>query len=684
MNKPRIVSWSVLALIGSLGHGPIGVSQASQGTPAVAPIRAYCIDFNWGPGGPNGYPQPGHWAEADPQAHVAWYKGIGCNVIQTFCVSCNGYAWYKGGVVPEQPGLKHDFLSEVVRLGHREKMLVMGYFCIGSNTRWGRQHPELSYNSPSACHIPYTREYLDYLAAAIRDAVKKTGIDGFMIDWVWMPDRGANGGKWLPCEQKLYRELMGEEFPGEGRLSKQQDTAYSRKAIDRCWATIRKAAKEANPNCIIWLSCFDPTHPHVVDSRMFKEVDWLMNEGGDLQRIRSIRPMIGSHTRLITCLADWNKQDPEKIVPEALKAGIGLYGFTKPQEDSLLPPLDTYLKQPPGQLKGDAKNIVVLARAYRAAAVQGGTETSTARKPALSAKDLAGKRIMVLGDSITQGGSYVSFLEYYLDKRYPDEKFDLVSIGLASETLSGLSEPGHPFPRPCVHERLERALAKVKPQVLIACYGMNDGIYHPQSAERMKAFQDGVLRMIRTAREHGVQRVVLLTPPVFDVTAYVQVMKDGDEWHYFRPYVRYDDVLADYARWIMSLRMDGVTTVDVHAEMSAALAERRKANPNYRLAGDGIHPGDLGHLIMAQAVLKGLGEKLPDSKPEDELQASLDDPLYAVVYQRRKLRSDGWLPYVGYTRGGTFHRDSIDDTEKAAGKLQQKIDLLRCRRHGTD
>ncbi len=80
---------------------------------------------------------------------------------------------------------------------------------------------------------------------------------------------------------------------------------------------------------------------------------------------------------------------------------------------------------------------------------------------------------MVLGDSITQDGRYVSFVAYYLNKRYADQAFDIVSIGLASETTSGLSEPGHPFPRPCIHERLERALAKVKPQVLIACYGMN-------------------------------------------------------------------------------------------------------------------------------------------------------------------------------------------------------------------
>ena len=87
VKNSRILSCFVLALIGLLAHREIPLCRAADGTPSAAPIRAYCIDFNWGPGGPNGYPQPGHWADADPKAHVAWYKSIGCNVIQTFCVS---------------------------------------------------------------------------------------------------------------------------------------------------------------------------------------------------------------------------------------------------------------------------------------------------------------------------------------------------------------------------------------------------------------------------------------------------------------------------------------------------------------------------------------------------------------------------------------------------------------------
>lgn len=328
-------------------------------------IKAYCIDFNWGPGGPNDFAQPGLWAEADPAAHVAWYKSIGCNVIQSFCVSCNGYAWYKNGVVPEQPGLKHDFLPEMVKLAHRENMLVLGYFCAGSNSRWGQTRPDMSYGFPSEPHIPYTDEYLAYLDGAIRDAVKKTGMDGFMVDWLRMPtSRQSNSNLWLECEKKLYAQLMGEGFPGESNLSSAQMTEYGRKAVDRCWQTIRRAAKETNPRCLVWLTCCDIHDPHIANSRALKETDWLLNEAGDTARTEAAQKMIGPQTRLITCLASWNNQDPKVIVPAARKAGIGLYGFTKPTQGNLKPAASFYLQKPAQSFQGDDLNIAVLARAY--------------------------------------------------------------------------------------------------------------------------------------------------------------------------------------------------------------------------------------------------------------------------------------------------------------------------------
>jgi|GEM_PF-339406 len=337
----------------------------------IKDIKAYCLDFNWQPGRSRGAPfaKPGLWCGADPAKHVAWYKAIGANVIQTFCVSTNGYAWYKNGFVPEQPGLVHDFLPEVVKLGHQEGMLVMGYFCIASNPKWGAEHPDQSYGTPTTYHIPYTDDYLAYLSKSIEDAVRKTGIDGFMIDWVWMPRRKSTEGKWLESEKALYKQLMGEAFPGEDKLTSAQETAYSRKSIDRCWKTIRTAAKKANPKCIVWVTVNKMNHPHVLNSPMYKEADWLMNEAGSIEHIKQVEEMVGEHTRMITCMARWNGQDATEAVPAALAAGVGLYGFTKPRGNDGLVKLNDIFSRQVCELHGDSKNIAVLARAYHGKSV---------------------------------------------------------------------------------------------------------------------------------------------------------------------------------------------------------------------------------------------------------------------------------------------------------------------------
>ena len=326
-------------------------------------IKAFCIDFNWGPGGPNSFAEPGLWADASPQEHVKWYKNLGVNTIQTFCVSCNGYAWYKGGIVPEQLGLKTDFLAEVVTLGQKEGMRVMGYFCVGANTLWGQRHPELSYGIISGPHIPFTKEYLDYLTASIKDALTKTGIDGFMIDWVWMPKRDSTGGKWLACEKKLYEDLMGRPFPGEDKLTEEQETRYARKAIDRCWAAIHKAAKETRPDCIIWLSCNKVDHPHVRNSKMFREIDWLMNEHPDPSALAGARKAAGPNTRIVQCLCGWGKaHDAAKVINDPNYADVGFYGYAEPDKTSF-PPI---AKSNDRKAAENARNIAIMKKAFNA------------------------------------------------------------------------------------------------------------------------------------------------------------------------------------------------------------------------------------------------------------------------------------------------------------------------------
>jgi uncharacterized lipoprotein YddW (UPF0748 family) len=315
-------------------------------------ITGFCIDFNWAPGGSNGFASPGLFAKADPKAHFQWYKDLGVNTIQTFCVSCDGYAWYRDSrPAPVEPGLKHDFLKEITALGHDHGMRVMGYFCVGANTYWAQQHPELSYGADSNIHIPFTTEYLDYLSACIKDVLIKTGIDGFMIDWVFSPPTLMKETKvrWLPCEQQMYAELFGRPFPGKDKIGAKEELAFQRRALDRCWQRIHEAAKSTNPKCIIWLSCFDLRHPQVVGSKIFQEVDWLMNENPDPTSLAAVRKEAGPHTKIMQCLCGWgDKHDPRRVVGNPKYDDVGFYGFAAANPATTLPFHGT---------KGDARNV---------------------------------------------------------------------------------------------------------------------------------------------------------------------------------------------------------------------------------------------------------------------------------------------------------------------------------------
>jgi uncharacterized lipoprotein YddW (UPF0748 family) len=340
--------------------------KKSPATAFDAPVRAYCIDYNWGEGGAHGFARPGLWADADPSAHVDWYAALGCNVIQSFAVSCNGYAWYKNGIIPEQPGLKHDFLTEQVRLARNKNMKVAGYFCVGANNKWEEDHPDMCYQMDGQ-QIPLTQKYLNYLCASIEDAIKKTDIDAIMLDWFYNPGGGRSPLpplRWLPCEQQMYRELMDEDFPGKENITPDTELAFRRKAIGRAWQQIRETTKRTKPDCIIWLTAYEVNSPEYEGNTLLKEVDWLMNEAGDRDRTQAMRSLTGTNTKLITCLASWNGQNPLETVPAAMAQNIGIYGFTKPIAGSIMPPVDYYLSASLDTLSGDALNIAVLARYF--------------------------------------------------------------------------------------------------------------------------------------------------------------------------------------------------------------------------------------------------------------------------------------------------------------------------------
>lgn len=299
--------------------------------------------------------------------------------------------------------------------------------------------------------------------------------------------------------------------------------------------------------------------------------------------------------------------------------------------------------------------------------------------PQQTVPDILSGRVIFLGDSITQDGRYVSIIEYELFKHYPNADIDIISIGLSSETVSGLTEPEHPYPRPNAHERLGRALRRLEPQTVCACYGMNDGIYHPQSDERFQAYKDGIQRLIANAKAAGA-RMIFLTPPLFDSTVIPEkvVSEDAKQFGYATPYAGYNDVLADYADWLLNLDIAGVWIFDLNGPMLHYSLSRRETNPDFALSSDGVHPDWTGHALMAQQALKGLGVPIEEMDPQAYAKFIQQDELFKMVHARRLLRSMAWLVDIGFEKPDEYKGLPVEEAETRAKVEKEKI-LARVR-----
>ncbi len=307
--------------------------------------------------------------------------------------------------------------------------------------------------------------------------------------------------------------------------------------------------------------------------------------------------------------------------------------------------------------------------------------TSTGAVLTPKEQPLAGvRRVLFLGDSITYSGQYVEYLEAYLRTSQPSLRCEFLNLGLPSETVSGLSEPGHAggaFPRPDLHERLERVLERTRPDLIVACYGMNDGIYYPFSPARFQKYQDGIRRLRERAAAIGAP-VLHVTPPVFDPEPIRSNTLPAGLAEYRQPYEGYDDVLARYAEWLLARRADGWDVVDVHGPMKHFLTESRRRDPRYRLADDGVHANATGHWLMAREILRHWGVRDPALAAavngEKVLARFPHGPaVLKLVQQKQRLLKDAWLTGTGHKRPGMNHGLALDEARRQADRLDSDI-----------
>jgi len=276
------------------------------------------------------------------------------------------------------------------------------------------------------------------------------------------------------------------------------------------------------------------------------------------------------------------------------------------------------------------------------------------------------KRILFLGDSITAGGGYVAYFDAWLTGQRLEHPPVVINAGLPSETVSGLSEEGHAdgkFPRPDLFERLDRVLKLTKPDLVIACYGINCGIYQPLDEGRFAKFRDGMKRL-KQAVEQGGAKFVVMTPPFYDD---LRSPKQGFE---------YNAVLAEYSKWLRKQREHGWRVIDLHNPMTNYVHLQRESTPQFTLQPDGVHPNDAGHWFMAQELISGFGgrEGGIDEPSEVLRQLKISDETFALIKQRLNLRRDAYVGEAGHKRPGVAKGLPVEEAEAKAAELTKRIE----------
>lgn len=217
----------------------------------------------------------------------------------------------------------------------------------------------------------------------------------------------------------------------------------------------------------------------------------------------------------------------------------------------------------------------------------------TASGPGVAAADPQPevRRVAIVGDSITENGLYSRYVEAYLVACCPETKAVVFQFGWKGEKAGGF-EP-----------RMERDMLWFEPDVVLLCFGMNDGRYAALTPEVERQYAEPMQRIVSALKARGTE-LVIGGPGAVDT-------------RYFRsPHGRtvtadvYNGTLGRFSAIASELAVaSGGKYADLHRVMVEAMTRAKQARGmDYEVYGrDGVHPSANGHLVMAYAFLKAMG-----------------------------------------------------------------------------
>jgi len=207
-----------------------------------------------------------------------------------------------------------------------------------------------------------------------------------------------------------------------------------------------------------------------------------------------------------------------------------------------------------------------------------------------------GDKIVFLGDSITQGGGgakgYITLATKAITTAHPDFELTTVNAGISGNKV------------PNLQARLEKDVLSKKPTIVFVYIGIND-VWHWKKQPDGKMvggtpkdkYEEGLKDIIARITQAGA-RAILCTPTVIGEKAAGTNERDA--------------MLEEYSEVSRKVAADTKTQlVDLH---KAFLDYLKANNPENKdrgvLTADSVHLSEAGNKLVAEQMLKALGEEL--------------------------------------------------------------------------
>ena len=239
-----------------------------------------------------------------------------------------------------------------------------------------------------------------------------------------------------------------------------------------------------------------------------------------------------------------------------------------------------------------------------------------------------GERVVFVGNSITHGGHYHSFIWLYYMTRFPSKPITVINAGIGGESAWDIKD------------RLDYDVFNRKPTYVTLTFGMNDtgyDIYWKDNAKELSEQQ--VEKSLESYRE--IEKRLLAEEKVTKVLIGGSPYDETTKLNFFNLPNKNQAILKIIDVQRSSAKKNNWGFVDFNEPMRKInLEEQRKDSTFTFCRVDRIHPDNDGQMVMAYLFLKAQG--LAGKEVAD---VSIDAEYSKVISQKNckisKLKKDG-------------------------------------------